>query len=185
MSQINTEPLAHELPTAIDAIVRTALEELIREMTAFGWSGQREREIVSLFCFGPLLSQVRAGAVLHDPRQIGIEVAVPQVSSQRQLSGRSGSKQQVTKDIVLWSAPRQTCWDSFCAPTVRPIAVLEWKHNVSRASAYDLGWLQAFSADAPTFAGYAVTSGGTGRHFHLNCSRVHLGAVDSEWLTLG
>src|SRR5207253_2338486 len=90
----------------IDALVRSSLSSLLEDISASDWTDQREREVVSLFCFGHLLKHCRPGAFLHDATQLAIEVAVPQIVNQAALSGKSKSKGQVCKDIVLWAQPR-------------------------------------------------------------------------------
>lgn len=72
----------------IDDLIRSTLSSLTDELSTVEWTGRREREVISLFCFGHLLRECRPGAFLHDPTQIGIEVAVPQVSEQAILSGK-------------------------------------------------------------------------------------------------
>lgn len=101
----------------IDEIVKLSLTTLAEDI-ASGWTGRREREVVSLFCFGHLLRHCRPGSFLSDPTQIGIEVAVLQIPSQTALTGKAGSKEQVCKDIVIWPKARMTCWDDAGRPTV-------------------------------------------------------------------
>ncbi len=74
-------------PEDIDALVMGALDAFLEEIRRNDWHG-REREAVSLFAFGALAGQCRAGSWLFDQRQIGIEVAVPQVPG-RTASGSS------------------------------------------------------------------------------------------------
>ena len=73
----------------LDSIASRSLTSLARELSGGNWNGRREREVVSLFCFGHLLRQCTLGGVLHDPAQISIEVAVPQITGQRDLNGIS------------------------------------------------------------------------------------------------
>jgi len=102
----------------IDAFERFALE-----LTDGAIPVARERELVSLFAFGPLLSVTRRGAPLHDPRQIGIEVAIPQRAS------RAGErlKRDVCKDLVIWEEPARTTWGPTGEERLFPLAVIEWK----------------------------------------------------------
>lgn len=140
----------------IDAIVAQSLQSLARELSGGAWKGRREREVVSLFCFGHLLSHCRPASLLYDPAQLAIEVAVPQIPGQQGLTGKPGNKTQVCKDIVIWPQPRMTCWDDHGKATVRPLSVTEWKHNEKAVSTYDMSWLCAFSSEHPEFIGDAV-----------------------------
>ena len=137
----------------IDSLMRLSFSSLIEDVSAADWTGRREREVVSLFCFGHLLRHCRPGTFLHDPAQVAIEVAVPQVAGQARRTGKATSKGQVCKDIVLWPRPRMTCWDAAGAPTVRPAGVIEWKHDEVDVSAYDVAWLAEFSVGARDLIG--------------------------------
>lgn len=168
----------------IDVAVRSSLTALVESVSG-NWAGRRERELVSLFCFGHLIRRCQPGSVLHDPAQIGIEIAVPQIPGQQSLTGKRLSKKQVCKDIVIWREPCQTCWDSSGKPTVRPISVIEWKHNEGPISQYDTEWLCGFSQKSEDFVGYAVrTDQGAGRKISLSCTRVFRGKQFDEWLNL-
>lgn len=169
----------------IDIVVRSALSSLIDDVSAADWTGRREREVVSLFCLGHLLRHCRPGAFLHDPAQIAIEVAVPQVPRQTDLTGKSASKAQVCKDIVIWPRPRMTCWDTDGEPSVMPASIIEWKHDEGDVSAYDVGWLAEFSASTRAFVGYAVsTNRRSAGSFRLSCTRVCQGQSEPEWLCI-
>ena len=172
-------PLVNE----IDSVIRPSLSSLVADFSANNWTGRREREVVSLYCFGHLLRECRTDGLIHDPTQIGIEVPVPQVTGQLGRTGKSTRKGQVCKDVVIWPRPRMTCWDSEGKPTVRPISVVEWKHNEGVISGYDVDWLREFSATAEDFVGYAVSSNtGSTHNFRLSCTRIYLGEPESEWL---
>src|SRR5690349_24988368 len=106
--------------TEIDTLVRSSLASLLEEIRKPSWRGRRERELVSLFCFGHLAAHCRAHGFLHDLGQIGIEVAVPQIPGQRALTGADSSKHQVCKDIVVWPGRAMTCWGIDGRPSVRP-----------------------------------------------------------------
>jgi hypothetical protein len=169
----------------IDALVQASLTSLIDDIGAAAWTGRREREVVSLFCFGHLLRYCRPGTFLHDPTQIAIEVAVPQLATQTQLTGKATSKGQVCKDVVLWPRPRMTCWNAAGAPTIRPACVLEWKHEEGDVSSSDVEWLAAFSAGSEDFVGYAVCTSRSGAcGFRLSCTRVYQGQSMPRWLFL-
>ncbi len=162
----------------IDGAVRTSLTDFFRSARNTRWQG-REREAVSLYAFGFLLKHCAPGRLLHDPAQIGIEVAVPGVSS-------TNLKKQVCKDLVIWPAPGMTCWDDRRAPTKVPLAILEWKVTPQAAaehSKYDLDWLARFSSEHRDVTGFAVSLvlGGDG---HLGVQRVRRGRVQAGWLRL-
>ncbi|MDF1521548.1 MAG: hypothetical protein P1P87_01855 [Trueperaceae bacterium] len=169
----------------IDALMRSSLTSLVEDVSAADWTGRREREIVSLFCFGRLVRHCRPGAFSHDPTQIAIEVAVPQVDRQTRLSGNAGSKGQVCKDIVLWPRSRLTCWDATGAPTVMPASVIEWKHGVTEWSGRGVEWLMEFSTRSGDFVGYAVwINRGSTHAGRLMCTRVHQGQAERRWMAM-
>lgn len=163
-----------------DEAVRSALETFTDEALDGSWSGQREREAVSLFAFGALLEQVSPEGVLRDSRQIGLEVPVPQVI----VGNENGAnkKNQVCKDVVIWPEPRMTCWDENQDPTVPPEAIIEWKFD--RASIYDgdVNWLEAFTEEYPNCIGYAVTANQQSSRFTLSCTRVTARQTQPKWL---
>jgi len=167
----------------IDEIIKSSLTTLAEDI-ASGWTGRREREVVSLFCFGHLLRHCRPGSFLLDPTQIAIEVAIPQIPGQTALTGKVGSKKQVCKDIVIWPKARMTCWDDTGKPTVKPASVIEWKHNEDAISDYDVQWLCEFSAQVPNFVGYAISSNQPARGYKLSCTRVFHGEAEAKWLYL-
>ena len=136
----------------LDEIIVQSLTSLADELSQDHWRGRREREVVSLFCFGHLLRHCAVGSVLYDPAQISIEVAVPQIRGQARLTKRATSKAQVCKDIVLWPRPRMVAWDDARKATVHPMSVVEWKHNERIVSDYDVKWLRQFSSENRTFA---------------------------------
>lgn len=144
------------------------------------WSGKREREAVSLFSFGALTQQAQPYGPLSDPRQIGLEVPVPQVVLDNEDAERK--KNQVCKDVVIWPEPRMTCWDSSNDPTVPPAAIIEWKFD--RASIYDddVEWLEAFTTEYPNCVGYAVSANQPSSRFTLSCTRVSTQQRQPEWI---
>lgn len=94
----------------LNDVVSSALRLFAEEALDGSWNGTREREAVSLFAFGTLLEQVDPQGMLSNPRQIRLEVLVPQVA----VSGEDATnkKDQMCEDVVLWSEPRITCWDA-------------------------------------------------------------------------
>ena len=165
----------------VDRAVRESLTDFFREIRALHWRG-REREAVSLYAFGFLLKQCSPGRPLHDPAQIGIEVAVPGI-------GEVNRKRQVCKDLVIWRTRGMTCWDDGWAITNSPLAILEWKvgrraSRHSELSAYDLAWLTRFSSSRRDFAGYVVSLNVAAGHESLAVGRVRRGKADSAWLQI-
>jgi hypothetical protein len=169
----------------VDAIISESLQALASELARGRWKGRREREVVSLFCFGHLVGRCRAGTPLYDPAQISIEVPVPQVPGQQTRAGRSGQKAQVCKDIVIWPNPRMACWNERGEPAVAPSVVIEWKHNGGRVSEYDIDWLREFSSGRTSFVGYAVsTTVPSVDPFTLRCTRVFQGEHADRWIDI-
>jgi hypothetical protein len=168
----------------IDDVVRRSLTAFCDDVLDGSWSGRREREAVSLYSFGFLQREVREDGFLRDPTQIAIECAVPQLDGEaaRAISGRSGSKEQVCKDLVLWPEPRMTCWDQESRPRVAPSAILEWKFGRDGVSRRDVQWLSSYCDKFPDFIGYAVTANQPGRGFRLSCSRIRIGRVEPKWI---
>ena len=166
----------------LDCAVKQSLTSLAHELSAKDWNGRREREVVSLFCFGHLLHHCIPGSVLYDPTQISIEVAVPQISSQQKLAGKLRAKAQVCKDIVIWPRPRMTTWDSQGRPTIAPLSIIEWKHNENDVCGFDLDWLCEFSTQKVEFVGYAVCTNLMSQKFILLCTRVFDGQRSVNWL---
>jgi hypothetical protein len=146
----------------LDVLIEAALKSMIADLRASAWCC-RERELVSLFVLGYLIRLCAPNGVLHDPTQIGIEVAVPQ------LAGRGGqrTKPDVCKDVVIWAQPSMTCWGRNGDERLYPLSVLEWKSlnrhdrgavltQKRREHATDLHWLAETSRIASPFVGYAV-----------------------------
>jgi hypothetical protein len=148
----------------------------------------RERELVSRFAFGHLLPQCRPGGALFDPRQIGIEVAVPQRSG-------DGTRRQpdVCKDLVIWPGVDGSCWDSAGHPTRFPAAVLEWKSidrgerpgdrrdKLERQTSADLGWLDWLTSASPTTEGYFALVQPAGTGLSIDVTRVSSGGRQPHW----
>lgn len=132
----------------IDKIVMKQLVIFEADINRTLWIG-REREAISLFVFGYLINACNKNSVLKEPTQIGIEVAVPQLKE-------SGRKETVCKDLVIWSKPRLTCWNSDKNPTMFPLCILEWKFNKQREVETDVDWLCKFSHGRDSFIGYSV-----------------------------
>ncbi|MCE9582887.1 MAG: hypothetical protein K8T20_10365 [Planctomycetes bacterium] len=138
------------MPMALDAVIVSSLRSFLAEIAASGWQG-REREAVSLYAFGALLDH--AGDLIANRRQIGIEVAVPQIVA--------GGKGRVNKDLVVWPGAHENAFSG-----ASPLAVMEWKVDAEVKATRVSGpefleterWLEEFTAlpqNART-AGYAV-----------------------------
>ena len=155
-----------------DVLLQQSLTAFTNDAFAKAWWG-KEREAVSLFAFGYLIKQCRPDSIFYDPAQVGIEVRVPKADG-------LGTKTEICKDLVIWSAPGATIWNK----EQWPIAVLEWKANEPRVSARDVAWLVAFSAGRPKFTGYAICLDMEHRNFRLSCTRVRETTVQRDWLVL-
>ncbi len=123
------------------------LEQSFCELDAFlresNWLG-RENEVVNLFAHRFLADKVSKDGPFQSLRQVGIEVAVPQVTD--------SSKEFVRKDIVIWPAPDMTAWPSERIPS----AIVEWKRGTKGACKGDIAWLETFCCKYPQTLGYAV-----------------------------
>lgn len=158
----------------LENAIRESLLEFAQEVTRTGWRG-REREAVSLYAFGFLLPRCRPGTPLHDPTQIGLDVAVGQLAG-------PGRKPQVCKDLVIWPKPAMVCWDETGRPTRQPLAILEWKARTTKVSTYDESWLCQFSAMTPHFRGYAIGINPQGDSTTLVASRLVGGVLTRNWI---
>ena len=168
----------------LEFILRKSFGSFVEEVRSSAWTGRREREAVSLFAFGHLLRQVRAGSFLHNPAQIGIEIPVPQIATLDQTNNRTVKKAQVCKDLVIWPRPGMTCWDQSGNPTVSPAAILEWKFGVESIDKYDLDWLTEFSIEHADFIGFAISANRPGKSFLMKVAKVYNGTADRNWLCL-
>jgi hypothetical protein len=132
---------------------------------------------VSLFAFGFLLPRVSPGTILSDATQIAMNVSVPQIRNQRNLSGKVRAHTNVFKDLVIWPKPWMTCWSGDACPTEVPLAILEWKFNCRRprAAAFDVAWLREFTTEYPACVGYGVCVDRQGFQFAVQCTRIEGG----------
>lgn len=165
--------------TSPDTEIQGAFDAFI-DILCSSWNGEREREAVSTFAFGPLLQQVSNDGFLTDPTQIAIEMAVPQVAKPDEDS--EGKKDQVCKDLVLWEEPLMVCWDDDGNPTRTPGGIIEWKFDRSSIKQENVEWLQAFTSEYPECIGYAVTANRPDGDFLLSCTRVEAGNAQPEWV---
>jgi hypothetical protein len=162
------------MASALEPIIRAAPRAFFQEVLSTGWYGC-EREAISLFAFRHLLAHVKAGSVLHDPAQIAIEVAVPQIPGPRR-------KTQVCKDLVIWREPASTCWSEPAQADNFPLSVLEWKHGRSVPAEEDVEWLRTFSAGREGFIGFAIAFDLRSRR--LSACRVALCQSQPGWLII-
>jgi hypothetical protein len=158
----------------LGVIIRESLIQLAQQVMRTGWRG-REREAVSLYAFGFLVPKCQPGSPLHDPTQIGLDVAVGQLQGPNR-------KNQVCKDLVIWPKPAMVCWDETGSPKHQPIAILEWKARTAKVSNYDEEWLRGYSSGAPDFQGYAISLDPRYEATTLIASRVVRGVVSRDWL---
>ena len=162
------------MPVELEVIIRESLTQFAQEVARTNWRG-REREAVSLYAFGFLVPWRRPGGILHDPSQIGLDVAVGQLPG-------PNKKKQVCKDLVIWPEPAMVCWDKAGSPTHQPLAIIEWKVRTKKFSAYDEKWLCDYSSGAPQFTGYAISLNPQGASTVLMASRIVRGVLNSDWL---
>ena len=172
--------------TELDKIVRRSLVGFVDAINTSRWSGQREREAISLYVLGHLQNEVEPRSVLFDVRQIGIEMPVKQIPSEKQLaiSGRKGRpKADVAKDVLIWPRPQMTTWTSDAKSCYSPLAIQEWKMGSLTPFKHDVLWLEEYSKLHGDFAGYVVSlrRDSTGV-FALNVVRVGKGKRELNWL---
>lgn len=137
--------------------------------------------------FSYLLKEIKPNLLLYAPAQIGIEVAVPQVSD---FTDGARHKAVVRKDLVIWHKPEITCWDGNKQIANYPLAIIEWKLHGFRKprkgqfknSSVDLLWLQKFSKDREDFIGYAVSIDITDQKYKMVVTKVTRGNKEAEWL---
>ena len=141
----------------------------------------RKDEAVSLFAFGCLVRHMRSTRFLHDARQIGIHVAVPQLRGPER-------RRLVSKDLVLWPELGMTCSRPSGARGMAPAAILEGKRATAVAprlySEADLEWLGEFAWEYRDTVGYAVTLGRHGEKPIVRCARVLSGRVKLGWVVV-
>jgi hypothetical protein len=172
---------------SLDQIIRRSLARFVQDIDADRWTGRREREAISLYVLGYLQREVGPRGPLRDVTQIAIEVPVRQIDERIMvsLSGRTGAKRDVAKDLVIWGRPRQTCWDASGRSGSVPLAIMEWKFGRREASEYDIRWLEEYSRRRPAFTGYAVALQRVDGRFRLSGVRVRLGRREADWIRIG
>lgn len=168
------EPVTCDLPTQLDLAFRNFASWLRDDChTLF-----RENEAVNIFTFSFLLPTASGLSPFSSPSQLGIEVAVPQVTG-------GDAKKLVRKDLVIWSHDARTCWSDGNVPSNVPLAILEWKRpgwripssrSQSRVhSSQDIDWLKTFTRRYPASIGYSVNVPKTDEANLLSVVRVEQG----------
>lgn len=178
--------------TDLDVAIKDSLRSFYQGISSPNWCS-REREMVSLFALGHLARHCAPGGLLC-LTQIGIEVAVRQLPRCESHPGRKGT---VCKDLVIWSAPNMTLWNSERQVHYEPLAVMEWKVNYCLETergcvkpdnrpkhSSDIEWLKEKSSSVVDFIGYAVFIEGTLTPKELVCARMQNGNSDLRWFVL-
>jgi hypothetical protein len=180
------------LMSDLDSIIEKSLRSLYEDICSLEWCG-RENEMVNLYALGHLAKHCVPGTILSELTQIGIEVAVRQLSPDKEHPKK---KKDVRKDLVIWPDPRMNLWKSNC-PVNEPLAVIEWKvnHYLNRAvhqqnrreHLEDVNWLRQTSSrlgDA-NFVGYSVLVENTRNPKELTCIRLCRGKSDEKpWIMI-
>lgn len=139
-------------PTALDPIVRGALESYVRDVFGTPWYG-KEHDHVNRFAFGHLLPLRSDNGPLRDPTQIGLGVGMAQPRA-------VGVNSAARKDLVIWPKAGMACWNSRWRPCNHPMALMEWKvrrrGGSFRGRNRDRAWLSAYARWRPGFVGYSV-----------------------------
>ena len=128
--------------SAWSEIIESSLGELNSFLQDSEWFG-RENEVVSLYAHEFLPRRLKEGSVFTSLSQIGIEVAVPQVTG--------NVKKYVRKDMVIWNKPMGTIWTERS-----PAVIVEWKVNRLKNCEKDIQWLKLFTTRYPETLGYSV-----------------------------
>ena len=132
----------------MDEIIQTAINELNNFLKETNWYG-RENEVVNLFAHTFLTKHIGREESFTSMYQIGIEVAVKQITSQ-------DGKKLVRKDLVIWKKKNQTVWNDNREPINDPIAILEWKVNSLSKCDVDIEWLKKFTTLHSDITGYSI-----------------------------
>lgn len=163
------------VPTEVDSIIKDSLTKFYSFISLNHWYG-REREAISLYVTGFLIKMCKERSFLYDPRQIGIEVAVPQIPS-------PNSKPQVNKDLVIWPEPAMVCWNADRKPVNHPICIMEWKANQKDKSVHDISWLRQYSSNKQNMVCYGVNLNIEAKRPSLLVDRIYLGECSPSWLS--
>jgi hypothetical protein len=126
---------------ALSGVIEAALRRCHDHLESTDWHG-RENELVNLFAQHCLVMEMDSKGPLRSSAQVGIEVAVPQVSG--------SIKRFVRKDLVIWPQPLMTAWSGI------PAAIIEWKRDRISSCSPDIEWLKRFTRQYPETTGYSV-----------------------------
>lgn len=160
----------------LEAIIRRSLTTFVHHVRDTGWWG-KEREAVNYYAFGFLLKECAKDSVLFDPAQLVIESRVKQIDKPK-------SKNEVCKDLAIWAAPGQGCWDNARKSSQYPLAILEWKANTDKIFAYDRDWLLSFSTGKADFVGVCLSLNMHAEPPTLNASLIRNGIECRGWLMI-
>jgi len=161
----------------LDDLIKSALLSFSSIPKVSQWA--REKELVSWFVTDHLLPQVNPQSIIHQPSQVGIEVAVPQ----HKTPNNPRKNPDVCKDVVIWEEPKMSCWDSDGMANIYPLSVLEWKsfnkrdrpgqrkNKTKTFTEYDIPWLQKTSSKVEKFIGYGILADVTNQKIEITCVR--------------
>lgn len=110
-----------------------------------------ENDLVNLYVFSFLLSEIDPNGSLHSAGQLGIEVPIPSLAT-----GVVGRKEKIRKDLVIWPDKYQTCYHQNEKPLHRPLAILEWKRNDVPGAFNDRAFLKAYANTFEDVVGYSI-----------------------------
>jgi hypothetical protein len=158
----------------ISQIILRSLESFIVDIRRRRWFG-RENEAINFFVFGHLLDHIDPNGPFHDPAQVGIEVAV------KQVSGRKCAKEKVRKDLVIWRKPGDNYWIRGRKRARPPLAIIEWKvirnKPVKANSRYDIDWLKTFTGAHRKTVGFAISARVEGARSVALWTRIQKGEI--------
>ena len=163
----------------LDRIIKRSLCQLAEDTHVWTWRA-KERDWVNYFAHRFLIAQCSRGGPLSEPAQIGIEVGVPQPPGYIKLG--------VSRDLVIWRACGDTCFDGDWIPRKHPLAILEWKvhrpTHPNRKVNHERAWLRAYCQWQPSVLAYAIEIDGRRSPTTLVCTRFLGSTEDNRWLEL-
>ncbi len=166
----------------LDRGIRDSLTSFAQVALDPDWRG-REREAISQYAFGHLLSCFDERMPFIHPGQIAIEACVPGLEGEN-------PKGRVNKDLVVWASHRSAAtWDESWKVARSPRCIIEWTfaRNGSRwlrAWEYDINWLCAHTSKWRGCTGYAVALLRVPSEPRLLAARVANGHVNLGWLAI-
>lgn len=117
-------------------VIESSFEAMDQWLKSSDWHG-RENEMVNIFAHRFVCERISPEGPLRSLRQVGLEVAV------RQVTG--STKTYVRKDMVIWPQEDMTVW----TPGASPAVIVEWKRNNFNKSDVDVDWLNGFLRHFP------------------------------------